>query len=195
MLRTLYNAITGRSRHWDNTFNVVNNTIRHKAEELPDPLNIFMNHFIDSTGYFIELIMNMSSHESQNVIRIDCRHLSKEKFNVIFSIILSFFVFIFSTMNKWIKDDLLQALHEVTENPDVTNQTIQLLAKHYSKSKGQPQLQILSGKIWDKFADLTQYQKNKYPDKTAFFMLTLSNIYVDTVRNIKEKTKTETNVV
>jgi len=195
MLKALLNSITGRRSHWDNTFNPVINAMWQKAEQLPNPLNIIMNHFIGSAVYFIEVITNMSNQESNKVIRVDCRCLNKEKFHIILSVTLSFFVFIFVAMNRWIKEDLMRALHEVTGDPDVTNQTMQLLAMHYSRSKGPPDMQILSAKIWDRFTELTHYQKAQYPDKTAFFMLALSNIYVDSVRGIKEDTTSGTSYV
>jgi hypothetical protein len=177
-------VISPRKRHWGQTHDSVVGNLWNKLEGLEGPNNTIFRNFIVAAVVVIEDLMGMGE-EGNTPIKIDCKKINKEKFCQLYTIILSYFSFLFSITNKWSKEDAKKALVEVTDRPELVHRILQLLRAHYSRSTGEINMGLLGGKIWDEIVEITEFDKKMDIEQFTYFVTLSGESYTRAIKKIK----------
>ncbi len=138
-------------------------------EGLDGAQRIIFKHFIVSAGFIIEDIMGMGQ-KKQSIIRIDCKTINSEGFYQLYSVLISYFSFVFGVINRDLREAVKNTAAEVTDRPQTIQEISKKLTKHYSKSTGEIKLNVLGGQVWDEIAEITKYGDRNNPGKLIYFI-------------------------
>ena len=101
---------------------------------LDTPNDSIFKHFMISTGIVIDDLMNMTKNK-QTIIKIDCKKVDTEKFRQLYTVILSYFSFLFNVTNRALKEDVKKALIEVTNRPKMVQRIFKNLVNVIQKAQ------------------------------------------------------------
>ena len=138
----------------------------------------------EKNGIVIEDLMNMTKKE-QTIIKIDCKKVDTEKFRQVYTVMLSYFSFLFNVTNRMLKGDVKKALVKVTNRPEVVQRIFLQLSKCYSKNTGEINMVSLGGKIWDEIVKMTAFGEKMDPGQLAYFIMFSGEAYKEAVKDIK----------
>lgn len=186
VLKHLTDAISGRTKYWSKTHNAVVSELWDRLKNLKTPNDTIFRHFIVWAVVVIEDLMGMGE-KRHTVINIDCKKIDREKFRLLYTVILSYFSFLSNVTNKSLKDDLKKALAEVTNRPELAQRIFQQLGKHYSKSTAEINMGSLGGKIWDEIVEITGFGEKMDPAQLTFFVMISGEAYNEALKDIKEE--------
>lgn len=185
-LKYLRDVISGRIKHWTRTNNVIVNELWNKLKDLKNSNDTIFKHFMISAAIVIENLMGMVQNK-QTIIRIDCKKLNTEKFRQLYTIMLSYFSFLFNITTRSLKEkeDIKKVLVEVTNKPEIVQRIFQQLDKCYSESTGEINMGALGGKIWDEIVEIIGFGEKMDPGKLVYFTMISGEAYKEAVKNIK----------
>lgn len=183
MFKYFRDVISGRIGHWNRTNNPVGNELWNKIGDLDSPNDTIFKNFMVSAGIVIENLMGMSKNE-QTIIKIDCKKVDKEKFLQLYTVILSYFSFLFKVTNRSPKKDIKKALVKVTNRPEVVQRIFQQLGKCYSKNTGETNMGLIGEKIWDDIVEITGFGKKMDPGQVVYFTMFSGKAYKEAVKDI-----------
>lgn len=184
MFKYFRDVISGGIGYWNETNNTVVSELWNKLEDLDSPNDTIFKHFMVSAGIVIEDLMGMRKNEN-TIIKIDCKKVDTEKFRLLYTVILSYFSFLFNVTNRALKEDVKKALVEVTNRPEVVQRIFQQLSKCYSKSTGEINMTSLGGKIWDEIVEMTGFGEKMDPRQPIYFIMFSGEAYKEAVKDIK----------
>ena len=184
MFKYCRDVISGKIGYYNRIKIPLDNELWKKIGDLYNPNDMIFKNFIVSAGIVIDDLMGMSKNE-QKIIKIDCKKIDKEKFLQLYTIILSYFVFLFKITNKSPKKDIKEALIEVTNRPEVVQRIFQQLSKCYSKSTGELNMASLGGKIWDEIVEMTGFGEKMDPGQLVYFIMISGEAYKEAAKDIK----------
>jgi len=151
MLQYLRNVVSGRIGHWNNTHNVALNDLLQKSKDLQSSDALVLKHFAVATSVLLKDIL---IPDTKRVFELDVKRLAKSDFLAVYSIILSYFVFLFVSTNSFLADRLPQLVGEITDNPARAAEVHRLLVrKQGMQRRGDlPDLASLGSLVWQETA-------------------------------------------
>jgi hypothetical protein len=183
MFKYFRDVISGKIGYYNRIKIPLDNELWKKIGDLDSPNDMIFKNFIVSAGIIIDDLMGMSKNE-QTIIKIDCKKVDKEKFLQLYTVILSYFSFLFKVTNRSPKKDIKKALVKVTNRPEVVQRVFHQLNKCYSKSIGELNMGSLGGKIWDDIVEITGFGKKMDPGQVVYFIMFSGEAYKEAVKDI-----------
>jgi len=175
MLQYLRNVVSGRIGHWSKTHNAALNDLLQKSKGLHSSDALVLKHFAVATAV---LLKDIFIPDTKRIFDVDVKRLAKSDFLAVYSIILSYFVFLFVSKNSFLADRLPLLVGEITDNPARAADVHRLLVSRQGKQRrgDPPDLPSLGSLVWQETAMLlAPDRKIEVTEQVAFSLFAATN--------------------
>ena len=128
MFRHLRDILSGRIAHFNDVSEPVLNELWNNLANLESANRLVFKHFIVAAARVAESLL-LPDRRPLKSLRIDVKKLTAYQLRRLHCVLLSYFTFVFYTINPLLTQDVERALFELTEAPELTNSVLRSLCK------------------------------------------------------------------
>jgi len=180
LFRYLRDVVSGRIKHWNETNNVVINEVWNKLENLESPNGLILRHFLVGAKVVVESLTRFQRPKIKEIIDVDVKKMEVQQFRQLYSILLSYFTFLFYTSNPYLKKEQKQALFQVIEEVESAKELLQSLDKI-----GKTDMFAIGKEVWDRVVDVIGFGDKENFFQIFYFIKISAKPYETAVDNIK----------
>jgi len=179
----LKGVILGRIKHWNETNVVVINEVWSKLENLESPNSLILKHFLVGAEWVVKSLTGFQRPKIREIIDVDVKKLDVQQFRQLYSILLSYFTFLFYTINPYLRKEQKQVLFQAVEEVDLAKELLQALDKI-----GKLDMFLIGKEVWDKVVDVIGFGNKENFFQIVYFTKMSAKPYERAVDNIELET-------